>query len=144
MLGRDANQSSDSNHVNPSPLAQERKKSKKKRKNNNKPNTWADKCMYAELLEMISDDPWPSSVDALNDGLPNDLESGWVAVGPVPVGKRCLAVTHQSSGIAGNGLSLRHRPNPHLIHIPQSRIPLYDLDFLEKSSSHGFHLCFLR
>lgn len=54
--------------------------------------------MYAELLEMSEDDPW-SDVD----GLPDNLETGWVAVGPVPVGKRCLAVTHQSSGIAGVG-----------------------------------------
>jgi snurportin-1 len=82
----------------------ESKKSKKKRKNKNKPNKWADKCMYAELLEMVADAPW--SADNLNDGLPSDLESGWVAVGPVPVGKRCLAVTHQPSGIAGNGSSL--------------------------------------
>ncbi|KAF9459115.1 hypothetical protein BDZ94DRAFT_1200025 [Collybia nuda] len=77
------------------------RKSKKKRKNrNNKTSKWADKCMYAELLEMAPDDPW-STIGSNNDGLPNDLESGWVAVGPVPVGKRCLAVTHQSSGIAG-------------------------------------------
>jgi snurportin-1 len=88
----------------------ESKKSKNKRKNKSKPNKWADRCMYAELLEMATDDPWSSSVDtpnAPNDGLPSDLESGWVAVGPVPVGKRCLAVTHQSSGISGNGAFLQ-------------------------------------
>ncbi|TFK41585.1 hypothetical protein BDQ12DRAFT_646081 [Crucibulum laeve] len=67
---------------------------KKKKKRANKPNKWADKCMYAELLEMVGDDPWL-------DGLPTDLETGWVAVGPVPVGKRCLAVTQQSAGVAG-------------------------------------------
>lgn len=78
------------------------RKPKKKRKNrNNKTSKWADKCMYAELLEMASDDPWTTG----DDRLPSDLESGWVAVGPVPVGKRCLAVTHQSSGIAGVGMS---------------------------------------
>lgn len=65
-------------------------------------NKWADQCMYAELLEMSADDPWPSGESA-NDGLPQDLESGWLAVAPVPVGKRCLAVTHQSSGVAGLG-----------------------------------------
>lgn len=87
------------------------KKPKKKRKNrNNKTSKWADKCMYAELLEMTSEDPW-STIDSNNDGLPSDLESGWVAVGPVPVGKRCLAVTHQSSGIAGAGMSL-HKAFP--------------------------------
>ena len=62
--------------------------------------------MYAELLEMSADAPWSSPDGTLNDGLPNDLESAWVAVAPVPVGKRCLAVTHQSSGVAGVGGSL--------------------------------------
>jgi snurportin-1 len=80
------------------------KRPKRRRRNKNKPSKWADKCMYAELLEMASDTPWSTSnEDPLNDGLPSDLESGWVAVGPVPAGKRCLAVTHQSSGIAGVG-----------------------------------------
>ena len=45
---------------------------------------------------------WPLP-GGVGDGLPEDLESGWVAVAPVPVGKRCLAVTHQSSGIVGVG-----------------------------------------
>lgn len=57
--------------------------------------------MYAELLEMNSDEVGTSSLAV--DGLPMDLESAWVAVAPVPIGKRCLAVTHQSSGIAGVG-----------------------------------------
>ncbi|KAF9445583.1 hypothetical protein P691DRAFT_734685 [Macrolepiota fuliginosa MF-IS2] len=78
-----------------SPTKSKNRRRKKKGKNK-KPSKWADKCMYAELLEMSEDDPW-SDVD----GLPNNLESGWVAVGPVPVGKRCLAVVHQSSGVAG-------------------------------------------
>lgn len=73
-----------------------KRKRKKKGKKNKKANKYADKCMYAELLEMSEDNPW-SDVD----GLPENLETAWVAVGPVPVGKRCLAVTHQSSGIAG-------------------------------------------
>lgn len=75
-----------------------RSRRNKKKAKNKKNSKWADKCMYAELLEMSEDDPW-SDVD----GLPDNLETGWVAVGPVPVGKRCLAVTHQSSGIAGVG-----------------------------------------
>ena len=96
--------------------------SKKKRgKNNgkrraNKASKWADRCMYAELLEMCSDEPW-SRGNTNNvhgntledyervDGLPRDLETGWVAVAPVPVGKRCLAVTQQSAGVAGVGMS---------------------------------------
>jgi snurportin-1 len=79
-----------------------KKSKKKKRSKADKPNKWADSCMYAELLEMRDDDVWhlPGGV---GDGLPEDLESGWVAVAPVPVGKRCLAVTHQSSGIVGVG-----------------------------------------
>ena len=83
-------------------------KKKPKRKNKkrlNKPSKWADKCMYAELLEMSPDTPWYSPDGIVNDGLPNDLESAWVAVAPVPFGKRCLAVTHQSSGVAGIGRS---------------------------------------
>jgi snurportin-1 len=59
--------------------------------------------MYAELLEMSSDEAWSSPLSPGNDGLPGDLESGWVAVAPVPIGKRCLAVTHQASGNAGVG-----------------------------------------
>lgn len=65
-------------------------------------NKWADKCMYAELLEMSDDASWDAGDGG--DGLPTDLETAWVAVGPVPVGKRCLAVTHnQAVGAAGSG-----------------------------------------
>ncbi|KDQ60325.1 hypothetical protein JAAARDRAFT_191717 [Jaapia argillacea MUCL 33604] len=71
-----------------------KRKGKPKGQTSRKPNKWADKCMYAELLEMKEDDPW-------TDGLPHDLETGWVAVAPVPVGKRCLAVTHHAAGLAG-------------------------------------------
>lgn len=84
-----------------------------KTSNSNKYKTgnsqWADKCMYAELLEMNGDDIWDAAghdgqVD--NDGLPSDLEHGWVAVAPVPKGKRCLVVTQQSAGVAGVGTPL--------------------------------------
>ncbi|TFK47555.1 hypothetical protein OE88DRAFT_1665745 [Heliocybe sulcata] len=80
----------------------EKKKHRKRKKR--KANKWADKCMYAELLEMVEDSAW-------SDGLPADLETGWVAVAPVPVGKRCLAVTHQSPGYpnAGPNTTLRSR-----------------------------------
>lgn len=64
-----------------------------------KPNRWADKCMYAELLEMSE----AHGLDVVADGIPHDIETGWVAVAPIPVGKRCLAVTHQTSGIPGAG-----------------------------------------
>ncbi|KAH9941286.1 uncharacterized protein BXZ73DRAFT_75239 [Epithele typhae] len=61
-----------------------------------KPNKWADKCMYAELLEM------DESLGGIGgDGIPDDIETAFVALAPVPVGKRCLAVTHQASGVAG-------------------------------------------
>lgn len=60
---------------------------------------WADKCMYAELLEMSEDMPWDS------DGIPADIETGWVAVAPVPVGKRCLVVTSMPSGTNATGAS---------------------------------------
>ncbi|KAL0574627.1 hypothetical protein V5O48_007323 [Marasmius crinis-equi] len=58
---------------------------------------WAEKCMYAELLEMNDADPWTQR-QGCDDGLPEDLETAWVAVGPVPVGKRCLAIVRDSSG----------------------------------------------
>ena len=60
---------------------------------------WANKCMYAELLEMQETDLWPGG----EDGLPSDLESGWVALAPVPLGKRCLAIAHQGGGMIGVG-----------------------------------------
>ncbi|KAF8264100.1 hypothetical protein EI94DRAFT_1686749 [Lactarius quietus] len=60
-------------------------------------SVWANKCMYAELLEMQETDLWPGG----EDGLPSDLESGWVALAPVPVGKRCLAISHQGGGMIG-------------------------------------------
>ncbi|KAJ6572002.1 hypothetical protein B0H19DRAFT_1132151 [Mycena capillaripes] len=99
---------------NPAPTA-ERKKKKRKQKQKPKKagsaNTkWADQCMYAELLEMSEDNAWGTS-DSSEDGLPEDLETGWVAVAPVPVGKRCLAVTDQSLGVPGlvPNTSLRSR-----------------------------------
>ncbi|OBZ77626.1 Snurportin-1 [Grifola frondosa] len=74
----------------------------------NKQNKWADKCMYAELLEMNEGFNASRHVE---DGMPDDIETAWVAVTPVPVGKRCLAVTHQASGIAGvvSNTTLRSR-----------------------------------
>ena len=63
--------------------------------------------MYAELLEMNE------SFDlARSDGVPEDIESGWVAVSPVPVGKRCLAITHAAAGIAGIGGFSRFSHSP--------------------------------
>lgn len=91
-----------------SPITRKKKAKKKNKKkgNYNKPSKWADQCMYAELLEMAIDDPAWSTDDDLSegaDGLPEDLESGWVAIAPVPVGKRCLVVTHQTAGVTGTG-----------------------------------------
>ncbi|KAF6757752.1 hypothetical protein DFP72DRAFT_989228 [Ephemerocybe angulata] len=84
-----------------SPAKKKSKKRNKKKSNYNKPSKWADQCMYAELLEMAEEEPSWSSDGEDNDSLPNDLESGWVAVAPVPVGKRCLVVTHQTAGAIG-------------------------------------------
>ncbi|CAE6505389.1 unnamed protein product [Rhizoctonia solani] len=76
----------------PKPKAASSKgKSKPKRPKQRKATKWADKCMYAELLEMRdSDHPW-------DDGLPKDLEREWVALAPVPKGKRCIAVSFAPS-----------------------------------------------
>lgn len=58
--------------------------------------------MYAELLEMTEDTVMSEFGHSQSgDGIPTDIESAWVAVTPVPRGKRCLAITHAPSGIAG-------------------------------------------
>ncbi|KAG5728190.1 hypothetical protein E4T56_gene19331 [Termitomyces sp. T112] len=84
-----------------------KKPNKKRRRGKPKTNKWADRCMYAELLEMVTDpsDAWSSSGA---DGLPADLENGWVALAPVPQGKRCLAVT-QSAADSPSQATLRSR-----------------------------------
>ncbi|KAG6860473.1 hypothetical protein C0995_010764 [Termitomyces sp. Mi166 len=83
------------------------KKTKKKRRGKHKTNRWADRCMYAELLELATDpsEAWGSSGA---DGLPADLESEWVVLAPVPQGKRCLAVT-QSAADSPSHATLRSR-----------------------------------
>ena len=71
-----------------------------------KRNQWADRCMYAELLELNPGVALNPQID-VEDGLPDDLDTGaWIAVSGVPVGKRCLAVTYASSGIAGTGTNI--------------------------------------
>ena len=60
-----------------------RGKHKRRQATESKSSTkWADRCMYAELLEMKDEHQWMTSPDGvLEDGLPSDLETGWVAVG---------------------------------------------------------------
>lgn len=86
----------------PTNITKKKRKKKKARSGPPKPTKYAEKCMYAELLELRSEPSWTQGD---GDGLPPDLESGWVSVAPVPAGKRCLAVTFQSSGVAGVGES---------------------------------------
>lgn len=84
-----------------------RNKKRRKGRGKKKPSKWANKCMYAELLEMREDSLWTESFEIgsapIHDGLPDDLETAWVGVAPVPVGKRCLAVTMQGAGLSGVG-----------------------------------------
>lgn len=58
---------------------------------------WADKCMYAELLEMLDEPVWAGArMDAdgqCDDGLPKDLDGGFVSLAPVPAGKRWVCIT---------------------------------------------------
>jgi snurportin-1 len=76
-------------------VAASKPKGKSKRSKQRKATKWADKCMYAELLEMRdTGDTWASGGD---DGLPKDLEREWVALAPVPKGKRCVAVSFAPS-----------------------------------------------
>jgi snurportin-1 len=86
----------------PSKRKGRRKKATAISKKDKKTSPWADKCMYAELLEMQETDLWAGR----EDGLPSDLETGWVALAPVPVGKRCLAISHQGGGTIGAGASI--------------------------------------
>ncbi|KAJ6469528.1 hypothetical protein C8R45DRAFT_1017374 [Mycena sanguinolenta] len=119
----------------------ERRKKKKRKQKSKKDfaagNKWADQCMYAELLEMSEDSPWDMS-DSSPDGLPGDLETGWVAVAPVPQGKRCLAVTDQSFGVPGlvPNTCLRSRKLGKLLmpRFPSTLPPLTILDcFLDRN-----------
>lgn len=72
--------------------AKAKPKPKSKRGKQRKATKWADKCMYAELLEIHdANDAWA------DDGLPKDLEREWVALAPVPKGKRCIAVSFAPS-----------------------------------------------
>ncbi|KAJ7138456.1 hypothetical protein C8R43DRAFT_893270 [Mycena crocata] len=117
------------------PKADGKKKKKRKQKSKKEApttsNKWADQCMYAELLEMNEDDPWTAS-ESNADGLPEDLETGWVAMAPVPIGKRCLAVTDQSLGVPGlvPNTSLRSRKLGKLLmpRFPSTLPPLTILD----------------
>lgn len=66
------------------------------------PSRWANMCMYAELLEMNHDDAMDmAAMGDVADGIPPDLQEGWIAVAPLPAGKRCLAVTTNANGIGG-------------------------------------------
>jgi snurportin-1 len=86
--------------------AQKHRKTRRK-KATKRVSPWADQCMYAELLELSTDGTRVSIDQATDsdDALPADLESAWVAVAPVPAGKRCLAVCQQGSGYTGIGTS---------------------------------------
>ncbi|KIJ61485.1 hypothetical protein HYDPIDRAFT_137818 [Hydnomerulius pinastri MD-312] len=90
--------------------------------------------MYAELLEMKEEmSLWDKHAHDADNGLPSDLEGGWVAVAPVPTGKRCLAITHQSAagviGISPN-TTLRSRVLGKMLlpRFPSSLPPLTILD----------------
>ncbi|KAG8954900.1 hypothetical protein FRC04_010384 [Tulasnella sp. 424] len=64
----------------------------------------ANSIMYAELLEMNADLvewnqthlPIQQDDPTIPDGIPADLETGWVALAPIPRGKRCMAISYQA------------------------------------------------
>ncbi|OJA20590.1 hypothetical protein AZE42_08550 [Rhizopogon vesiculosus] len=114
-------------------LSGKRRGKNKRKRAKAKASKWADKCMYAELLEMNEEAHlWDNESGDAIDGLPRDLEAAWVAVAPVPAGKRCLAVTHQSAGIVGisPNTTLRSRVlgKMFLLRFPSSLPPLTVLD----------------
>lgn len=64
--------------------------------------------MYAELLEMRdADDTTWGSPSRAEDGLPKDLEREWIALAPVPKGKRCIAVSFAPS-VSGPDVDREH------------------------------------
>ncbi|KAJ3919296.1 hypothetical protein F5877DRAFT_78184 [Lentinula edodes] len=83
------------------PKSKAKPKKKKGRKRSSSNAQWADKIMYAELLEMSDSDVAASTMYLDNngfDGLPPNLHTSWVALSPVPIGKRCLAITRDGPG----------------------------------------------
>jgi len=67
---------------------------------------FANRVMYAELLEMKDHQMFDRAGQGdESDGLPVDLDTNWVALAPVPQGKRCIAVSNQSLDILSTGLS---------------------------------------
>lgn len=65
-----------------------------------KKSKYAENCMYAELLELSKDD-----ATVVETALPRDLQTNWIALSPIPKGKRCLAVTHSGHGNPSAGKS---------------------------------------
>lgn len=53
---------------------------------------YADRLMLGESLDMA-------------EGLPADFKDGWLVLGPVPKGKRCMAVTFPPSRVGKKGKS---------------------------------------
>ena len=66
------------------PAHTERPRRAKKRKALSK---WANMAMYAEPLDLTS--------------IPEDLHTDWIALAPVPKGKRCIMTTSRSSNSSG-------------------------------------------
>jgi snurportin-1 len=62
------------------PVRAERSRRAKKKKTVSK---WANMAMYAEPLDFTS--------------IPEDLHTDWIALAPVPKGKRCIMATSRSS-----------------------------------------------
>ncbi len=59
--------------------------------------------MFAELLELTRDED-----SDLAGGLPPDLQTNWIALSPIPKGKRCLLVTAQTTGNPAQGMWPRY------------------------------------
>lgn len=120
-----------------------------------KPNAqFANKIMYAELLEMNDDQMLivdDHGTDIYSDGLPVDLNTNWVALAPVPRGKRCLAVSNQSSYVPGTGMrsinniigQLKHpcyiQSSKHVPKVAFEGAHDHDLSFAPPTC-HGFRL----
>lgn len=77
-----------------------------------RPSRWANVAMYAEPLEM----------NGMGPALPDDFGTAWIAVAPVPKGKRCLVIAYKSNG-QGSVVSLRSRLKGNQLMRFPSRLP---------------------
>ena len=92
-----------SEHMEINPMHAERPRRAQKRKPVSK---WANMVMYAEPLDFTS--------------IPEDLQTNWSALAPVPKGKRCIMTTSRSSNSSKPPAPMWFLPTDTLQHLSHS------------------------